>query len=71
VQPRQRAMIEASLDLARKLGLAVVAEGVETVEDWRLLAELGCGMAQGHLVAHPVPGEGLAEAIGNWRRPEC
>ena len=64
-------MSEASLDLARKLGLTVVAEGVETVEDWRLLAELGCGMAQGHLVAHPVPGEGLAEAIGKWRRPEC
>ena len=68
---RQRAMIEASLDLARKLGLAVVAEGVETVEDWRLLAELGCGMAQGHLVAPPVPGEQLVEALGKWRRPEC
>lgn len=70
-QPRQRAMIEASLDLARKLGLTVVAEGVETVEEWRLLAELGCGMAQGHLVARPVPGEQLPEALGNWRRPEC
>ena len=70
-QPRQRAMIEASLDLARKLGLTVVAEGVETVEDWRLLAELGCGMAQGHLVAPPVPGEDLPAALGAWRRPEC
>ena len=69
--PRQKAMIEASLDLARKLGLEVVAEGVETVEDWRLLAELGCGIAQGHLVALPVPGEKLNEAIGLWRRPEC
>ncbi|HET8818864.1 MAG TPA: EAL domain-containing response regulator [Xanthomonadaceae bacterium] len=69
--PRQRAMIEASLDLARKLGLEVVAEGVESVDDWRLLAELGCGIAQGHLVARPVPGEGLEEAIGQWRRPEC
>ena len=68
---RQRAMIEASLDLARKLGLAVVAEGVETVEEWRLLAELGCGMAQGHLIGRPVPGEALPEAVGNWRRPEC
>ena len=69
--PRQKAMIEASLDLARKLGLEVVAEGVESVEDWRLLAELGCGIAQGHLVAAPVPGEQLNEAIGQWRRPEC
>ena len=70
-QPRKRAMIEASLDLARKLELDVVAEGVESVEDWRLLAELGCGVAQGHLVGMPVPGERLPEAIAHWRRPEC
>ena len=69
-RPRQRAMIEASLDLARKLGLGVVAEGVETVEEWRLLAELGCGVAQGHLVAAPVPGDQLVEAISQWRRPD-
>ena len=71
VQPRQRAMIEASLDLARKLGLRVVAEGVETVDEWRLLSELGCAVAQGHLVAPPVPGEQLPEVLGQWRRPEC
>ncbi|GAB3387343.1 EAL domain-containing response regulator [Lysobacter fragariae] len=68
-QPRKRAVIEASLDLARKLNLDVVAEGVETVEQWQMLADLGCGMAQGNLIAEPVPGEELAEAIGRWRRP--
>ncbi len=69
--PRKRAMIEASLDLARKLGLSVVAEGVETVEEWRMLSELGCGVAQGFLVAAPVPADGLRDAVGHWRRPEC
>ncbi|MEG3790896.1 EAL domain-containing response regulator [Lysobacter sp. CCNWLW3] len=69
-QPRKRAVIEASLDLARKLGLDVVAEGVETVDDWQMLAELGCGMAQGHLIAEPVPGEDLPSVLGRWRRPE-
>jgi EAL domain-containing protein (putative c-di-GMP-specific phosphodiesterase class I)/FixJ family two-component response regulator len=69
-QPRKRAVIEASLDLARKLQLDVVAEGVETVEDWQMLADLGCGMAQGHLISPPVPGNELAAALGRWRRPE-
>ena len=69
-QPRKRAVIEASLDLARKLQLDVVAEGVETVEDWQMLAELGCGMAQGHLISPPVPGNDLLAALGRWRRPE-
>jgi EAL domain-containing protein (putative c-di-GMP-specific phosphodiesterase class I)/FixJ family two-component response regulator len=69
-EPRKRAVIEASLELARKLELEVVAEGVETTEDWQMLAELGCGMAQGYLIAKPVPGEELAAAVARWRRPE-
>ena len=69
--PRKRAMIEASLDLARKLGLSVVAEGVETVEEWRMLSELGCEFAQGYLVSPPVPALELPDAVEHWRRPEC
>ncbi|WP_460731440.1 EAL domain-containing response regulator [Lysobacter tyrosinilyticus] len=69
-QPRKRAVIEASLDLARKLQLDVVAEGVETVEEWQMLAELGCGMAQGFLISPPVPGNELTTALARWRRPE-
>ena len=69
-QPRKRAVVEASLDLARKLGLEVVAEGVASIEDWQMLAELGCGMAQGHLIAPPVPPEELPGVVSRWRRPE-
>jgi len=68
-QPRKRAVIEASLELARKLGLHVVAEGVETLEEWELLAELGCDLAQGYLVSRPVPGAELGAAIARWRQP--
>lgn len=67
-QPRKRAVVEASLDLARKLGLETVAEGVETTEDWQMLAALGCNAAQGFLVAPAVPGEELVATIGRWRR---
>jgi len=68
---RKRAVIEASLELARKLRLQVVAEGVETVDEWQLLAELGCGIAQGYLIARPVPGDELTDAIDRWRRPDA
>jgi EAL domain-containing protein (putative c-di-GMP-specific phosphodiesterase class I) len=66
-QPRKRAVIETSLDLARKLDLHVVAEGVETMEEWQLLAQLGCDFAQGYLISPPVAGEQLADAIQRWR----
>ncbi len=67
-QPRKRAMIETSLDLARKLDLKVVAEGVETIEEWQLLAGLGCDFAQGYLISQPVAGEQLPDAIQRWRQ---
>ncbi|GAB2666739.1 EAL domain-containing response regulator [Arenimonas aestuarii] len=67
-QPRKRAMIETSLDLARKLDLCVVAEGVETVDEWQLLAQLGCDFAQGYLISAPVPGDELPDAIQRWRQ---
>ncbi len=69
-QARKRAVIEASIELARKLDLNVVAEGVETMEEWKLLAALGCDIAQGYLISPAVPGERLAETIRNWRRPQ-
>ena len=62
-------MVEASLNLARKLGLTAVAEGVESMEDWQMLAELGCDIAQGYLIGRPVPGSELQATISRWRRP--
>jgi EAL domain-containing protein (putative c-di-GMP-specific phosphodiesterase class I) len=69
-QPRKRAVIEASLELARKLNLSVVAEGVQTVDEWQMLAALGCDYAQGYLISRPTPGDQLAAAIARWRRPQ-
>ena len=43
--------------VARKLGLAVVAEGVETIPVWKTLARLGCTTAQGYLIARPEPAD--------------
>lgn len=68
-QPRKRAVVESSLDLARRLGLSTVAEGVESVEDWQMLAELGCNIAQGYLIGRPVPGSELQALVARWPRP--
>jgi len=66
-QARKRAVIETSLDLARKLDLKVVAEGVETMAEWQLLAQLGCDFAQGYLISPAVAGDKLLDAIQQWR----
>jgi EAL domain-containing protein (putative c-di-GMP-specific phosphodiesterase class I) len=48
------AITQAIVQLAHSLGMAVVAEGVENIEQRRLLADLGCDVQQGHLVAPPL-----------------
>lgn len=54
-----RILLESALDIASKLGLGVVAEGVEIREDWMLLSDLGCGEVQGYFIAKPMPGDAL------------
>jgi EAL domain-containing protein (putative c-di-GMP-specific phosphodiesterase class I)/CheY-like chemotaxis protein len=49
-----RVILESSLDMARKLNICAVAEGVETQQDWDLLCELGCELAQGYFIARPA-----------------
>jgi EAL domain-containing protein (putative c-di-GMP-specific phosphodiesterase class I) len=69
--PSLRAILEASLGLARQLGLTTVAEGIEEREDWDFLRASGCDLAQGYFVAKPMAGEDLIDWIGSWqeRRP--
>jgi EAL domain-containing protein (putative c-di-GMP-specific phosphodiesterase class I) len=49
------AIVRSTIDLARHLGLEVVAEGVETVEVYRDLTELHCDVAQGFFLSRPLP----------------
>jgi diguanylate cyclase (GGDEF)-like protein len=57
-----RAIVRAVIDLGRNLGLSVVAEGVESAEAWRQLAEWGCHRVQGYYLAKPMP----ADALTDW-----
>ena len=54
------AIVRSTIDLARNLGLQIVAEGVESEAIWRSLAALDCDLVQGYLLTKPVPADVLA-----------
>jgi diguanylate cyclase (GGDEF)-like protein len=53
--PAQQRMVTAILSMAERLGLQTLAEGVETVAEHAMLAQLGCNHVQGYVVARPMP----------------
>ncbi|HEY5798673.1 MAG TPA: GGDEF domain-containing phosphodiesterase, partial [Burkholderiaceae bacterium] len=57
--PQDMALSEAIVVMARKLGLQVVAEGVETEQQLALLRATGCEFGQGYLFARPLPASEL------------
>jgi EAL domain-containing protein (putative c-di-GMP-specific phosphodiesterase class I)/GGDEF domain-containing protein len=53
--PVDAVLVRAAVSLAHSLGLQVVAEGVEQQAALDLLGEMGCDLAQGYLIARPMP----------------
>jgi EAL domain-containing protein (putative c-di-GMP-specific phosphodiesterase class I) len=60
-QPLQ--IVRTIVELARVLGMDVVAEGIETREQYDLLRQLGCRFGQGYLFSRPVPAETVSEML--------
>ena len=56
-------MVRAVVELAHRLGLMAIAEGVEQPEQARTLEELDCPMAQGYLFSVPVPAAQMEELL--------
>jgi EAL domain-containing protein (putative c-di-GMP-specific phosphodiesterase class I) len=54
ISPQNKALCEAIIVMAHKLGLKVVAEGVESTKQRDLLIAAGCDYAQGYLFSRPV-----------------
>jgi len=63
------ALSEAIIVMAHKLGLKVIAEGVETEAQRMLLTEACCDYAQGYLFSKPVPAEVFEELL-KGQQPE-
>ena len=60
---RDRIVVRSVIDMARSLGLEVIAEGVESEEQLALLAREGCGLYQGFLCSPPIDSEALGALI--------
>ena len=56
-------IIQTVINLGQRLGMDVVAEGVEDAEQWKLLKSLGCGTFQGYYFCKPVPVHELEVSI--------
>ncbi len=52
--------------MSKQKFMALVAEGVETQEDWDLVADLGCELVQGYFVAKPMPGDAVQDWLLEW-----
>ncbi len=65
-QESSRLILGSSLEMARKLGISSVAEGAETQEDWNLLRECGCDLAQGFFIARPMEAELFPPWVRAW-----
>ena len=63
IREDDRIIVEAVIKLAHALGMTVVAEGVETIEQLRLLQEVDCDEIQGYLFSRPVPADQFEQIL--------
>ncbi|WP_019914028.1 EAL domain-containing protein [Paenibacillus sp. HW567] len=68
-----QSFVQTIIILGQKMGLDVVAEGVEDASQWAFLKESGCDKVQGYLISRPVPQQGVLELLEPQRRhgPDC
>ena len=66
-QESSKVILESSLDMARRLSIVAVAEGVETQPEWELLRDLHCDLAQGYFVARPMDAGAFYGWVKNWK----
>lgn len=63
--PKEQAVVASLISLAKKLGMKVVAEGVEDPEQWAFLREHGCDLIQGFLLSEPLTEEEFINCYHN------
>lgn len=68
--PDDLSIVEGVIGLTQAFKRKVIAEGVETVEHGLVLLLLGCDVAQGYGIAHPMPAAALPEWVGQFRPDE-
>jgi EAL domain-containing protein (putative c-di-GMP-specific phosphodiesterase class I) len=67
--PDAAAIVKAVVSLGRELSLSVIAEGVETAEQFEFLRSLQCARVQGFLISRPLPYDGLCRFLAQGLPP--
>lgn len=62
-----KAIFDASLSLARQLGIVTTAEGVEDRADWNFVRKARCDLAQGNFIGLPMPAKQLPDWLTDWQ----
>lgn len=60
-------LVRSIVGLGKNLKMKIVAEGVETAEEARILRDMGCDLVQGYYFAKPLPENDVAELLKSWR----
>ncbi|MBL8032179.1 MAG: EAL domain-containing protein [Leptospiraceae bacterium] len=63
VRQESERICKAVVELAHALGIGVIAEGVETLQQARMLADMGCQQAQGYFFSPPLPAQAIAQRL--------
>lgn len=63
---RVRIVLDSTVEMARKLSLSVVAEGIENKENWVMLKGMQCDLAQGFFIGKPMPGSEISVWAQDW-----
>lgn len=63
-----KAILNSSIQLGKIFHLNLVAEGVETQQDWDVIAESGCDEVQGYFIAQPMPAEQFIDWKTKWEK---
>jgi EAL domain-containing protein (putative c-di-GMP-specific phosphodiesterase class I) len=69
IDARSTELVRTIVTMARNLGMDIIPEGVETVEQAGLLVEMGCRRAQGYLFSRPLPAEEVTGVLFRSLRP--
>ena len=64
--PASAAIVDSTVLMAHRMGLRVIAEGVETLEQVDFLRQIGCDLAQGFIFSRPIAAQALADRLSSW-----
>ncbi|MDO5111415.1 MAG: EAL domain-containing protein [Clostridia bacterium] len=63
-----RSVVKFIVEMAQDMGLSVIAEGIETADDYQYLKQLGCRMGQGYYLSSPLPETDYARLLREERK---